>query len=62
MKQCPTILLHLNMNIQILHTFVFTFPLVLTKEKLLNNQELLELITNSFILMIFIFKSRVIVV
>lgn len=59
MEQCPIILLHPNMNIQILHTFVFTFPLVLTKEKLFNNQELLELIINSFILMIFIFKSRV---
>lgn len=58
MKQCPIILLHPNMNIQILHTFVFTFPLVLTKEKLFDNQELLELIINSFILMIFIFKSR----
>ena len=60
MKQCPIILLHPNMNIQILHTFIFTFPLVLTEEKLFNNQELLELIINSFILMIFIFKSRVI--
>lgn len=60
MKQCPIILLHPNMNIQILHTFVFTFHLVLTKEKLFDNQELLELIINSFILMIFIFKSRVI--
>lgn len=58
MKQCSIILLHPNMNIQILHTFVFTFPLVLTKEKLFDNQELLELIINSFILMIFIFKSR----
>ena len=30
MKQSPIILLHPNMNIQILHTFIFTFPTVLT--------------------------------
>ena len=44
----------------ILHTVLCTFPDVLAKENLFNNQEVLQLIIISFILMTLMFNSGVI--
>ena len=48
-----------NINIYILHTALFTFPIQLT-ENLFDNQEPLKLVIISYILMTFKFDSRVI--
>ena len=42
----------------ILHTVLYTFPICAGKENLYNNQEVLQLIIISFILMTLMFDSR----
>ena len=48
-----------NISVHILHTHLFIYKAV-DKENLFNNQELLKLVIISFILMILIFYSPVI--
>ena len=50
---------HLNISMLILHTVLYAFPMVLKKENLFNNQELLKMMITTLILMTFAFGSAV---
>ena len=52
--------LHPNISMQVLHTFLYTFPEVLTRGNVFKNQELYKLLIIFLILETLVFDSGVI--